>query len=158
MAGSSECPRREMHALPLNAYIVEDNPALRASLCEALLELAGIVTCGQSGRADEAIAWLGDPVHAWDLAIVDLVLEPGGSGLQVLRALAGRPPGRKVVVLTATAHPDVRRECRALGSGGVFDKAMETEALLDWCVRLAGPRPPDAMTRPGDAGSAPMSR
>jgi hypothetical protein len=31
----------------------------------------------------------------------------------------------------------VRRECEALGSDGVFDKSMETDALIDWCVAQA---------------------
>jgi hypothetical protein len=40
-------------------------------------------------------------------------------------------------VLTGTANPEVRRRCEAIGADGVFDKAMETEAMLDWCVKLA---------------------
>lgn len=123
--------------LPLFAYIVEDNAAIRDSLTEALAELAGIERCGCTGRAAEAAAWLVDPANGWDLAIVDLQLEDGGSGLDVLRALQGRPARGKVVVLTATASPHVREQCLALGCDRVFDKAMETEALLDWCVDLA---------------------
>ncbi|TFZ00224.1 response regulator [Ramlibacter humi] len=122
--------------MPLNAYIVEDHDTLRESLAEALAELAGVRTVGQSASAKEAIAWLTDPAHAWDIAIVDLVLERGGHGSEVLRALKHRDPARKVVVLTATADPLVREQCLALGSDGVFDKAMETEALIDWCAGL----------------------
>ena len=121
----------------MNAYIVEDNPALRDSLAEALEELAGIHSCGQTGRAQEAAAWLTDPANAWDLAVVDLVLEDGGSGLDVLKAVRGRDPARKVVVLTATVNQHVREQCLALGCDGVFDKAMHTEALLDWCAALS---------------------
>jgi hypothetical protein len=36
-------------------------------------------------------------------------------------------------VLTATADPNVRKQCEALGSDGVFDKSMETDALIAWC-------------------------
>lgn len=115
------------------AFIVEDNPSLREGLSEALSELSGIDTCGTASTDHEAVAWLRDPANAWDIAIVDLLLEGGGSGLRVLDACRDRPAGRKVVVLTATAHPDVRRHCERLGADGVFDKAMETDALLDWC-------------------------
>ena len=123
--------------MPLNAYIVEDNLAIREGLSEALAELAGIRCVGATGRAAEAIGWLAGASHPWDLAIVDLLLEGGGTGFDVLRSLRGRPPARKVVVLTATASRHVREECMALGCDQVFDKAMETDALLDWCIALA---------------------
>ena len=76
----------------------------------------------------------------WDIAIVDLILEPGGSGLGVLRACRDRKPAQKMAVLTATANPDVRRQCEALGSDGVFDKAMEADALMSWCLALGQAR------------------
>jgi DNA-binding NarL/FixJ family response regulator len=120
--------------VPLKAFIVEDNLSIRESLVEALAELADVQTCAVASDERAAIAWLTDPANDWELAIVDLVLDPGGNGFRVLRAVQGRGPGRKVVVLTATANPDVRRECEALGSDGVFDKAMETDALIDWCL------------------------
>jgi DNA-binding NarL/FixJ family response regulator len=120
--------------LPLKAFLVEDNLSIRESLAEALAELAGVVTCGVASDEKGATAWLTDPANEWDIAIVDLVLEPGGSGFGVLRACQGRRPDRKVVVLTATANPAVRQQCEALGSDGVFDKSMETEALIEWCV------------------------
>lgn len=127
--------------LALSAYVVEDNVAIRESLVEALAELAGIGTSGVASNEHTAVAWLTDPAHQWDIAIVDLALEPGGgSGLGVLRALRGRDPARKVVVLTGAGFRDVRRECEALGCDRVFDKAMETDALLDYCQDLARAR------------------
>ena len=42
-----------------------------------------------------------------------------------------------MVVLTGTANPEVRRQCEALGSDGVFDKSIETDALMDYCLRLS---------------------
>jgi len=124
--------------LALKAFLVEDQPAIRDSLMEALRELSGIEPAGWAATEKAATAWLRDPSHHWDIAIVDLVLEPrGGSGFGVLQALQQRDPVKKVVVLTATANPQVRQRCEAMGVDGVFDKAMETEALLDYCVKLA---------------------
>jgi CheY-like chemotaxis protein len=123
--------------LTLKAFVVEDNLSIRECLVEALLELAGVVTCGVAGNEKDAIAWLSSDTNEWDLAIVDLILEPGGSGLGVLRACRDRDPAKKLVVLTATANPDVRRQCEALGSDGVFDKSLETDALMSWCLALA---------------------
>lgn len=123
--------------MSLKAYVVEDNPAIRDSLIEALRELTGIVTTGVAGSQNEAVAWLCDSANDWDIAIVDLILEPGGSGFGVLNACRDRRLGQKMVVLTATANPDVRKQCEALGSDGVFDKSIETDALIDYCLALA---------------------
>lgn len=123
--------------MPLKAFVVEDNVSIRESLIEALAELTGIETAGVAGNEKAAIAWLSNPDNAWDVAIVDLILEPGGSGFGVLNAMKGRKPGRKMVVLTGTANPDVRRQCEALGSDGVFDKSIETDALIDYCLQLS---------------------
>ena len=124
--------------MALKAFVVEDQAAVRESLIEALSEIGGIATAGWASDEKTAIAWLRDPAHHWDLAVVDLVLEPGGgSGFGVLQALRSRLSTQKMVVLTATAEPEVRRHCLDMGADGVFDKAMETEALLDYCVALA---------------------
>ncbi|HSI55688.1 MAG: response regulator [Ramlibacter sp.] len=123
--------------MALKAFVVEDNVSIRESLIEALTELSGIETAGVAGSEKAAIAWLSDPANEWDIAIVDLILEPGGSGFGVLNALRDRKPGRKMVVLTGTANPDVRKQCEALGCDGVFDKSIETDALLDYCANLS---------------------
>jgi CheY-like chemotaxis protein len=123
--------------LALRAFVVEDNVAIRDSLVEALFELTGIVTNGVAGTEKAAIAWLTDAANEWDIAIIDLILEPGGSGFGVLNALRNRKPAQKMVVLTGTANPDVRKRCEALGSDGVFDKSIETDALMDYCLTLA---------------------
>ena len=123
--------------MTLKAFVVEDNVWIRQSLVEALHDLTGIETAGVASSEKAAVAWLTDPAHVWDIAIVDLILEPGGSGFGVLLACRDRNPGQKVVVLTATANPDVRKRCEALGSDGVFDKSMETDALMDYCLALA---------------------
>lgn len=124
--------------MALKAFLVEDQPAVRDSLLEALSEIAGIAPAGWAATEKQAVAWLRDAANDWDIAIVDLVLEPGGgSGFGVLQALRDRDPLRKIVVLTGTANPQVRRHCEAMGADGVFDKAMETEAMLDYCVKLA---------------------
>ncbi|MDB5899907.1 MAG: putative response regulator, CheY [Ramlibacter sp.] len=123
--------------MALKAFDVEDQPQVRDSLMESLAELAGIEPAGWAADEKTATAWLRDPAHHWDVAIVDLVLANGDTGFGVLQALRGRPVTRKIVVLSGTTNPEVRKRCEAMGADGVFDKAMETEAMLDYCVALA---------------------
>ena len=123
--------------MALKAFLVEDQAAIRDSLVEALSELAGFEIAGWAADEKSALAWLRNPAHHWDVAIVDLVLYGGGSGYAVLQALRHRPATRQVIVLTATADPQVRARCMEMGADGVFDKAMETEAMLDYCARLS---------------------
>lgn len=129
--------------MAFKAFVVEDRAPIRDSLIETLAELVGIETAGWAASEKAATAWLLDPANDWDIAIVDVVLEPGGSGLGVLHALRGRRPDQKMVVLTGTANPQIRQQSLALGADGVFDKSMETEAMLDYCAQLArAHRPP----------------
>lgn len=124
--------------MPLKAFVVEDNPAVRQGLIEALAELAGIETAGEASNEHAAVAWLTSPGREWDLAIIDLMLEPGGgSGFGVLRALRSRRARQLAIVLTGTASEEERRECELLGSDRVFDKSMETEAMLTYLQGLA---------------------
>lgn len=123
--------------MTLKAFLVEDKPSIRESLSEALWELADMPTAGFAANEKTAVAWLTNEANEWDIAIVDLILEPGGSGFGVLNACRDRKPGRKMVVLTGSASPDVRKKCESLGGDRVFDKSIETEALLDYCKALA---------------------
>ena len=124
--------------MALKAFIVEDQAQIRDSLVETLAELGSIQSVGSAADEKSATAWLRNPANQWDIAIIDLVLEPGGgSGFGVLQAMRGRPATKKMVVLTGSANPQVRRHCEEMGADGVFDKAMETEAMLDYCVALA---------------------
>jgi two-component system OmpR family response regulator len=123
--------------LSLRAFVVEDKLSIRESLIEALAELADIETVGVAASEKAAVAWLTDPANTWQIAIVDLILEPGGNGFGVLNACRDRQPGQKVVVLTGTANADVRRHCEALGCDRVFDKSMETDALMSYCIELS---------------------
>jgi len=112
---------------------------LAVELGSRAAELAEVETAGVASSEKSAIDWLCNPANEWDIAIVDLTLERGGSGFGVLSAVRDRKPGRKVVVLTGTANPDVRRQCETLGSDRVFDKSIETDALIEYCQSLPGP-------------------
>jgi len=121
---------------PLRTYIVEDSPVIRENLIATLEELLPLRVVGTAEDEATAVQWLAEPAHPVDLLIVDIFLK-AGTGLGVLRAAAGLPQCRHVVVLSNFATPDMRSKCLELGADQVFDKSNEIDALIRYCDRLA---------------------
>jgi two-component system, OmpR family, response regulator len=120
----------------IKTYVVEDSPAIRDNLIATLEELTDVTAVGTAETEKEAIVWLTNSSHAWDLAIVDLFLKQG-TGLGVVSACKNRLPQQKVLVLSNYATPDVRKQCALLGADAVFDKSTEIEQLLAYCDTLS---------------------
>ena len=119
----------------LRTFFVEDNATIRENLIETLKELTDVEPVGYAETEAEGIAWLTQPNHEWDLAIVDLFLRQG-SGLGVVAACQGRHPAQRVIVLSNYATADVRTRCQELGVNATFDKSNEIDDLLDYCMQL----------------------
>jgi DNA-binding NarL/FixJ family response regulator len=133
--------RRELTAVELRTYIVEDNATIRENLIGTLEELACIKALGWAETETEARGWFSGHRSDWDLAIVDLFLKQG-SGLGVLEACQTRQPAQRVVVLSNYATEDMRKRCAQLGADAVFDKSNEIDALVEYCMHQCTPWPP----------------
>ncbi len=120
----------------LRTYIVEDSPVIRENLIATLEEMVPIEVIGTAEDESSAAQWLGQSDNACDLVIIDIFLK-SGSGLGVLQAARNAAAGRKLVVLSNYATPDMRRKCLQLGADKVFDKSNEIDALINYCARLA---------------------
>ena len=120
--------------MKFRAYIVEDSPTIRENLFATLTELALVEPVGIAETESEGKEWLAANGDYWDLAIVDLFLKEG-SGLNILEACKYRQPKQKMVVLSNHATDDIRWRCAQLGADAVFDKSMEIDALVDYCVK-----------------------
>jgi len=122
---------------PLRTYIVEDSPVIRENLIATLEEMVPVQVVGTAEDESSAAQWIRRPDNEWDLVIIDIFLK-SGSGLGVLQAARDANRGSKVVVLSNYATPDMRRKCIELGADKVFDKSNEIDALISYCIRLAG--------------------
>ena len=120
--------------MKFRAFIVEDSPTIRENLFATLTELALVEPVGNAETENEGKKWLAANSEYWDLAIVDLYLKEG-SGLNILEACKYRQPGQKMVVLSNHATDDIRWRCAQLGADAVFDKSMEIDLLVDFCVK-----------------------
>lgn len=116
-------------------FLVEDRTSTRGLLRDLFTAIGGFHIAGAAGTEAEALLWLQEHPHGWDIAVIDLVLEQG-TGMGVIpRAKAGAAAGR-VVVLSGYASPGVRSHCVRLGADIVFDKSEASE-FTRYCVELA---------------------
>ena len=122
-------------AATLNAYIVEDNPVIRANLVAMLEELVPMYVVGSSADQASAVRWLDTPHERCELIIVDLFLH-SGSGLGVLKALQARNLPLRPLVLSNYANANMREKCLALGAERVFDKSCDIDELVAYCAAL----------------------
>jgi DNA-binding NarL/FixJ family response regulator len=125
-------------AMPVTAFLVEDNKVIRDNLIPAIESLSAARVEGTAETADDAVAWLTSHDGHWDVAVVDLFLREG-SGLSVVERCRDREPHQRVVVLSNYATPQIRRQALLLGADAVFDKSTEIDGLIDFLETLNGP-------------------
>ncbi|MES2980517.1 MAG: response regulator [Pseudomonadota bacterium] len=130
--------------MQISAFIVEDEPDVRAILVEAMEEITPMRFVGHAETERDARQWLCEHGDDWDLVIVDLSLSEG-SGLGVLVNCGNRKPNQKVVVLTSFSLSNIANRCLQLGADQVFDKGEDVEKFVLYCReharRLSGLEP-----------------
>lgn len=120
--------------MDLRVFLVEDLQRMRGLLGDLFASIGGFRVVAAASTEAEANLWLDDHPGAWDVAIVDLVLEQG-AGMNVIRRCKADPNGGRVVVFSSYASPGVRQHCLELGADAVFEKG-QTEAFIAWFGEL----------------------
>lgn len=116
--------------MTVRVLLVEDMKHVHGALADLLSEVGEFPVVHATGTEAEAKLWLAENPGAWDLAIVDLVLEQG-AGMNVIRRCRQDAQGGRVVVFSSYATPGVRKHCLELGADAVFDKG-ETADFISW--------------------------
>lgn len=112
----------------IRVLIVEDSAPTRDTLHGWLDSMGGFEVVGTVASEMDATEWLQGHRGAWDLAILDLMIE-GGSGFNLItRAARPANPGN-TIVFSAYATPVVAQRCVALGAKAAFDKAQPDRLL-----------------------------
>jgi DNA-binding NarL/FixJ family response regulator len=122
----------------VRVFIVEDMRQAQGILGDLLAGVGDFRVVGAARTEAEAKLWLQENPGAWDLAIIDLVLDQG-TGLAVIpraRAVAG-PRGGTIVVFSEYASDGIRSHCLKLGADAVFLKS-QTQEFMDYCSELGG--------------------
>ena len=114
--------------------LADDHPMIRTAI-EALLRDTDYQIVATAGAGDETLRLIGevDP----DLLLLDLQM-PGGSGMDVVRALRASGSTIPIIVLTAAIDDSSLMEARTLGVRGMVLKNSDPAYLLECLDRVRG--------------------
>lgn len=111
-----------------NVFLVEDSAPIRDRLVELLSKIEDVRIVGAADSPRTAIEGIfATQPHC---VVLDIQLV-GGSGIEVLRAVAPRKPSIDFIVLTNHASPQYRRAYMDAGARWFFDKSGEINRIRD---------------------------
>jgi len=110
----------------MKVVIADDSPVVVERLADLLREVRGVKIVGRASDAPEALRCI-ERMNP-DIVILDLQM-PGGSGIDILRAIRPERPGLRVLVCTNYIYPQYRNECFAAGANYFLDKSAEFEKI-----------------------------
>jgi DNA-binding NarL/FixJ family response regulator len=110
----------------MTVFIADDSRVVVERLADLLEEVPGAQLVGQASDVPEAIRDI-QRIKP-DALILDLQM-PGGTGLDVLRAIRIDHPYLFVLVCTNYPYPKYREECLSAGANYFLDKSTEFEKI-----------------------------
>jgi len=121
----------------VRVFLVEDMKHMQAIVIDLLATIGDFHVVGLATTEAEAKLWLTENPGAWDLAVLDLVLDQG-SGIPVVpRAREVRHDEGRIVVFSDYASGGIRAHCEKLGADAVFLKS-ESREFMDYCTAFGG--------------------
>jgi DNA-binding NarL/FixJ family response regulator len=134
----SAAPHDRPPVKQLGVFIADDSKVIRERLAELLATVDGVAVVGEA--TDVPSAQRGIQSTRPDVAILDIRM-PGGSGIDVLRAVKrGQPGGPSFIMYTNYGLPQYRQACAEAGADFFFDKATDGAKLADAIRMLAARR------------------
>jgi DNA-binding NarL/FixJ family response regulator len=124
--------------LSVRVFLVEDMQQVQGVVADLLASLGDFRLVGATRTEAEAKLWLEENAGAWDLAIIDLVLDQGTGMAVIPRARdATGGEGANIVVFSDYASDGIHNHCLKLGADAVFLKS-QTREFMDYCSELGG--------------------
>jgi DNA-binding NtrC family response regulator len=110
----------------MRVLIVDDEPNLRTTLAEILEDEGYVVHTAMSGEAAVQLC----ASQEFDVLIMDMRM-PGISGVEVLHKLRENGSKSRVILMSAYAVENVKREALRGGALAFMDKPLDLDGLLD---------------------------
>jgi len=130
----------------LAMLVVDDNPAAREILADALKDVGARVDVVGSGPEAIAAVTQHDAASPYDVVFMDWRM-PGMDGLEATRLLKADPGLKKppaVVMVTAFGREEVREEAEKLEIAGFLLKPVTKSMLVDTLVSIFAPQAEEA--------------
>jgi DNA-binding NarL/FixJ family response regulator len=121
----------------VRVFLVEDMKQVQAALADLLTIAGDFRLVNATATEAEAKHWLLENPGAWDLAIVDLVLDQGTGMAVIPKARAAAGEGATIVVFSDYASDGIHDHCLKLGADAVFLKS-QTQEFMDYCSEIGG--------------------
>jgi DNA-binding NarL/FixJ family response regulator len=112
--------------IAMKVFIADDSRVVVERLAGLLEEVPGAQLVGQASDVPAAV--FGIQKMKPDAVILDLHM-PGGSGLDVLRAIRTSLPDLFVLICTNYPYPEYREQCLAAGANLFLDKSADFEKI-----------------------------
>lgn len=120
-----DCQQLQFPPMPKTILTVEDDPAIRRGIVDALKYVGyGVLEAGHGDLGHEMAVR-----QTYDLLLLDLVL-PGRGGLEILRAVRATRPTQPVIILTARGEENDRVEGLRAGADDYVVKPFSVKELL----------------------------
>lgn len=118
----------------MKILIADDHPVVRQGLRQMLASESDLTVVGEAKNGNEVVE-LSRRI-AWDVAVLDYNM-PGRSGLELVKDLRHRFPGRAVLILSM--YPEDRYAVRVLkaGAAGYVTKDSAPEELVNAIRKVA---------------------
>lgn len=111
----------------MKVFVVEDSAPVRERLIEMIREIEDIQVVGEADSFGSAVA--GIRSTAPDVAILDIKLAGGGSGIDVLNEVKRALPGIKSIVMSNYFTPQHARASADAGADYFLDKSSDFERI-----------------------------
>ena len=118
----------------MKVFLVDDSKIVLQKLTVMISGIAGVEIAGQALNANDAIQSIVKLKP--DVVILDIRLNGGGNGMDVLKRIEKEIPPPIVIMLTNYPYPQYREKCKALGADYFFDKVTEIEKIYDTFQQL----------------------
>src|SRR5260370_12389874 len=121
------------NAEKIKVMVVDDHPLMRVGVASIINARPDMAVVAQTENGEEELALF--PQHKPDVTLMDLRL-PNMSGVDAIRAIRGRWPSARFVVLTTyEGDEDIHRALEA-GAKGYVIKGMPYQTLIDALLRV----------------------
>jgi DNA-binding NarL/FixJ family response regulator len=115
-------------------FLVDDAAIVLEKLATMISGIGGVEIAGQAMNAHDAIQSIIELKP--DVVILDIRLNGGGNGMDVLKRIKEEDPPPIAIMLTNYPYPQYRKKCQALGADYFFDKVADIEKIYDTVKQL----------------------